>query len=346
MSDRDLLILTGEDVAAAVEGREREIIESVARAYLVHAAGDTSLPNSVFLRFPGDALNRIIALPAYLGGEFDAAGVKWVSSFPGNLARGLDRASAAIILNSVETGRPQVFMEGSLVSAKRTAAGAALAARTLHTSGPVETLGLLGCGPINFEVVRFMRAVAPSLRRLLLFDVDAGRARQFAEKCRALGDFEAHPQAEARDALGGADVVSLATTALKPHLFDLSACAPGTTVLHVSLRDLAPEVILSCDNVVDDVEHVCRAQTSVHLAEQLVGHRDFIRGTLAEVLNGTARPADGGARVTVFSPFGLGVLDIAVAGLVREAAVEAGRGSVVPSFFPDSYAGGRDGAKA
>lgn len=346
MSDCDLLILTGEDVAAAVEGREREIIEAVARAYLVHAAGESSLPNSVFLRFPGDELDRIIALPAYLGGEFDAAGVKWVSSFPGNLARGLDRASAAIILNSVETGRPQVFMEGSLVSAKRTAAGAALAARTLHTSGPVETLGLLGCGPINFEVVRFMRAVAPSLRRLRLFDVDAARARQFRERCRELGEFEAHVSAEPGNALREADVVSLATTALKPHLFDLSGCAPGTTVLHVSLRDLAPEVILSCDNVVDDIEHVCRAQTSVHLAEQLVGHRGFIRCTLAEALDGTARPPEERARLTVFSPFGLGVLDIAVAQLVREAAVAAGRGSVVASFFPNSYAGRRDEAGA
>jgi ornithine cyclodeaminase len=341
MSNRDLLILTGDDVAAAVEGREREIIEAVGRAYLAHDAGDSSLPNSVFLRFPGDDRNRIIALPAYLGGDFDAAGVKWVSSFPGNLARGLDRASAAIILNSVETGRPEVFMEGSLVSAKRTAAGAALAARTLHTSGPVETLGLLGCGPINFEVVRFMRAVAPALGRLHIFDVDTARARQFREKCRALGDFDAHVCAEPGDALRGADVVSLATTALKPHLFDLSACAPGTTVLHVSLRDLAPEIILACDNVVDDVEHVCRAQTSVHLAEQLVGHRDFIRCTLAEALAGTARPAEGDARVTVFSPFGLGVLDIAVARLAHESAVAAGRGTLVPSFFPDSYAGRR-----
>lgn len=339
MRDRDLLILTGDDVAASAGGREREIIEAVGRAYLAHAAGQSSLPNSVFLRFPGDDLNRIIALPAYLGGDFDAAGVKWVSSFPGNLARGLDRASAAIILNSVETGRPQVFMEGSLVSAKRTAASAALAARTLHTAGPIETLGLLGCGPINFEVVRFVRAVAPSLGRLLLFDVDAARARQFGEKCRALGDFEARAVEEAADALRGVDVVSMATTALKPHLFDLSACAPGTTLLHVSLRDLAPEVILASDNVVDDVEHVCRAQTSVHLAEQLVGHRDFIRCTLAEALAGTAPPPKDGAGLTVFSPFGLGVLDIAVARLVCEAAAAAGRGSVVASFLPDSYAG-------
>ncbi len=91
-------------------------------------------------------------------------------------------------------------------------------------------------------------------------------------------------------------------------------------------------MILSCDNIVDDVDHVCRAQTSIHLAEQLAGNRDFIRGTLASVVRGVipARVAD--EKITVFSPFGPGVLDMAVGKFVIDRAAANGRGTVIEAF--------------
>jgi ornithine cyclodeaminase len=338
MSNRNVLILKGDEVEAALAGREQEVIETVEAAYVAHAAGDSSLPNSLFLRFPGDERNRIIALPAYLGQGFNVAGMKWVSSFPGNLGKGLNRASAVTILNSTETGRPEVIMEGSIISAKRTAASAALAARCLQNGSPPESVGIAGCGPINFEVVRFLSAVFPKLERVLVFDVDAERAAQFRDKCAELnGNWKVEVVAESATVFREAGLVSIATTAARPHIFDLSMCPPRSTILHISLRDFSPEVILSADNVVDDVGHVCRAQTSVHLAEQLAGHRDFIRSTLADILNGVARPKADPDAVTVFSPFGLGTLDIAVSKLVSGLASEQNFGTVIESFLPPSY---------
>ena len=87
--------------------------------------------------------------------------------------------------------------------------------------------------------------------------------------------------------------------------------------------------------MVDDVDHVCRAQTSIHLAEQLAGNRDFIRCTLADILAGARAGAPGATGgIAVFSPFGLGMLDLALAQLVRDGAAERGLGTVVGSFLP------------
>lgn len=337
MRDGDILILKGGEVLALLSDQEEEIIGVVRNAYETHAEHDTSLPHSTFLRFPDNPRNRIIALPSYLGGKFAVAGMKWISSFPGNLEFGVDRASAAMILNSTQTGRLEAILEGSVISAKRTAASAALAAQVLHGAQPTRA-GLIGTGRINFEIVRFLRVVYPELSHFVVFDVSDARATQFAQKCESM--FEGvtiEPVKDLESVLKSSSLLSFATTALTPYLSDLSLCPPGTTILHVSLRDLTGEAILASDNVVDDIDHVCRAETSVHLAEQLAGNRQFIRGSLAEVINGTAHAKKEASEITVFSPFGLGILDIAIGKFVCDRACAQNTGTFLDSFPADSW---------
>ncbi len=335
MRDGDLLILKWQEVAALLEGRESEIIDAVHEAYDAHAGGDSALPHSLFLRFPDNLKNRIIALPAYLKHRGGIAGIKWVSSFPDNLNLGLERASAVLVLNSTQTGRPEALIEASLISAKRTAASAALAAQYLHEGKPADCVGIVGAGFINHEIARFLLATFPSLKDFMVYDLDPARVQQFKLKCESVFDgVTVRPAPDINTVLRAASLISFATTAAEPHLHDLSECAPGSTILHVSLRDLSPEVILSCDNIVDDIDHVCRAQTSIHLAEQLTGHRGFIRCALAEILRGDAPPRRDRESIAVFSPFGLGILDIVLGKLVLDLAGEQGKGAVISSFLP------------
>lgn len=335
MRSDDLLILRGNEVISLLEGRELQIIQSVQEAYAVHARGETSLPHSTFLLFPNAPRNRIIALPSYLGDGFQIAGLKWVASFPGNHEVGLDRASAVMILNSAETGVPTAIFEGSIISAKRTAASAALAASLLHQESSSPSVGIIGCGLINFEIVRFLRKVFPELERLLVFDLDDGKAVQFSEKWRAqYPEIRVSRAADISTVIEETSLISFATTASQPHVGDLPESSETRTILHISLRDLTPELILSRDNVVDDIDHVTRAQTSIHLAEQLCGHRDFIRCTLGDVVLGRADARSGENSTLVFSPFGLGILDLVVGKLVYDLALQEGRGTFIDSFLP------------
>jgi ornithine cyclodeaminase len=337
MRDGDIAILRGAEVRAVLAGRELELIQAVRIAYETHGDGDSSLPHSTFLPFPGQPRDRIIALPAYLGGACRIAGVKWVSSFPDNLHLGVDRASAVVILNSPLTGRPEAVLEGSVISAKRTAASAALAAQCLLSGSKVGRVGMIGCGLINFEIARFLLAVFPEAETFVLFDKDEARAKQFENK-KIFDGVGVEFAKDVKAVLRNCPLISIATTALAPHIGELRECPRESAILHISLRDLTPEVILSCDNVVDDIDHVCRAQTSVHLAEQLVGHRKFIRCTLADILRGRAPARNGSETFSVFSPFGLGVLDLAVGKLVRDLALQQGLETVIGSFLPGPWA--------
>jgi ornithine cyclodeaminase len=262
-STSDIRILGGRQVDHLLAGREIEIIRAVREAYLTHHRGGTSLPHSIFLRFPGAVKNRIIGLPAFLDGAQPVAGMKWIASFPGNLELGLSRASAVMILNSCATGRPVAIVEASIISARRTAASAALAALELTSGQPaIEEVGLIGTGLINLETSRFLAASQPSVQRFVVFDLDRPRAERFAAVLSESGaGLEAEVAPSLPSVLERCRLIAFATTAAEPHVSDLSPCPPGATLLHTSLRDLSAGVVLRADNVVDDVDHVCREGT-------------------------------------------------------------------------------------
>ena len=334
MSNNDIMIVGAADVEAALRGREEDVLDAVQKAYETHSRGASSLPHSSFLRFPDSEKDRIICLPAYLGEDYQLAGVKWIASVPGNLDRGLERASAVMILNDRLTGRPRAVIEGSIISKQRTAASAALASKALARREP-KTIGFVGCGPINVAVAQFLAVVWPGVERFVAFDLDQSRAEVFG---RSLSSFKADAEfSEAmslEDVLSECEMVAFGTTAIVPHVKSLEACPDGATILHVSLRDLDAGVILANHNVVDDLDHVNRAATSIHLASQQEGNTEFVHGSLGDILLGRVPLPEGGKRKMIFSPFGLGILDLAVADFMLNSMGETGGGTRVKSFLP------------
>ncbi|MEU2428532.1 2,3-diaminopropionate biosynthesis protein SbnB, partial [Streptomyces sp. NPDC007861] len=92
-------VVPGGQVQQALAGREKQVVELVESVYRLHGAGDSVNPPSYFLRFTDRPTSRIIALPASIGGSVHVDGLKWISSFPGNVNAGIPRASAVLILN-------------------------------------------------------------------------------------------------------------------------------------------------------------------------------------------------------------------------------------------------------
>ena len=136
------------------------------------------------------------------------------------------------------------------------------------------------------------------------------------------------------EVLSECPMVAFGTTAITPYVDNLEVCPPGATILNISLRDLNADAILANHNIVDDLDHVNRAATSIHLASQREGHTDFVHSSLGDILLGNARLPECDDRKVIFSPFGLGVLDLAVADLVLKLLAENGGGTLVKSFLP------------
>lgn len=327
-------VVGGAVVRELIDGARPDIVDVVRSTYLTHQAGDTVNPNSYFLRFPDKPNSRIIALPAFLGGKDSVAGIKWIASFPDNVERNLPRASAVLLLNDYETGYPFACLEASQISAARTAASAVLAAEELTGGRTAAKIAVVGSGIIARNIVDFFTDQRWQVGEYAIFDKVPGYAGRLAEHARATAGCSAVVADSLDAALGGADVVVLATTAAEPYLAGPEVFAPGQVVLNISLRDIDPGVILASHNVLDDIEHCLTASTSPHLAEQQSGNRNFIDGTLAQLMSHEITVSRD--RPIIFSPFGLGVLDLAVAVYVLGHAIEAGRVTAIDGFFGET----------
>ncbi|HXW45757.1 MAG TPA: 2,3-diaminopropionate biosynthesis protein SbnB [Streptosporangiaceae bacterium] len=326
-------VITGAQVRHALQGREHEMVALVEDAYRLHSAGDSVNPPSYFLRFPDRPASRIIALPASIGGRLRVDGVKWVSSFPGNVALGIPRASAVLILNDQDTGYPFACLESSIISATRTAALAASAADWLSRDRQRPArVGFFGAGLIARYIHTFLVGTGWTFDEVGIFDVSAASAAGFGRYLqRSAPDSVITVHDTAELLIRSSDLVVFATVASQPHVSELRWFEHHPLVLHVSLRDLAPEILLAAGNIVDDIDHCLKASTSPHLAEQLSGNRDFLLGTLADVMAGRVKPT--AERPLVFSPFGLGVLDLAVGKYVYDQVSRSGDLHVVDDFF-------------
>ena len=192
-----------------------EVIDAVQTGFLEKGNGRVEMPPKPGVH-PGEGDNFIHAMPASIPG-LDAVGIKWISGYPDNQARGLPYITGLLILNDPATGVPISVMDATWITGVRTAAASAVSAR--HLARPESSvLAILACGVQGTFHVDALRAVLPALTTIRAYDPDPGRVAAFAAGVHSRHGIDVTIARDAETAVRGADVIVTSGPILRtPH---------------------------------------------------------------------------------------------------------------------------------
>ncbi len=316
MYDMELLYLSQTDVES-VGLTMAEIIELVEKAFHEKGEGRVEMPPKPGIH-PGGGDNFIHAMPAYIP-AMNAAGVKWVSGFPENHLRGLPYITGLLILNDPETGLPIAVMDCVWITAMRTAAASAVAARRLARPDSA-VLGVLGCGVQGLTNTEALNVLFP-LERVMAYDVDPDAAEAFAAKITSHFDLEVVEVKTPREAVTVCDLVVTAGPILKePHAtiqagwLDEGGFASLVDFDSYWHPEALKEVDLFCTDDVAQLEHY----RSVGYFQNIPP----IHADLGELVTGRKPGRETPEQRTIACNLGLAIDDMAVAPTIYKRAVE------------------------
>jgi len=210
MSSSEVLYLSRYDVEKLNIPMEK-IIQVVEEAFLEKAKGRTEVPPKPGIHPQKDAF--IHAMPAYIP-NMRSAGVKWVSGFPENVKRGLPYISGLLILNNPETGVPKCIMDCTWITAKRTGAATAVAARYLAKPDS-RVLGVLGCGVQGRSNLEALMMVCKNLEKVKAYDTSSENLQRYVDEMTAKHGLKIVPVSSPRKAVENCDLVVTAGPILK-----------------------------------------------------------------------------------------------------------------------------------
>jgi ornithine cyclodeaminase/alanine dehydrogenase len=319
-----LLYLSQADVAA-VGLTMAEIIAALETTFHEKGQGHVEMPPKPGIH-PGGSDSFIHAMPAYIP-ALKSAGVKWVSGYPENQKLGLPYITGLLILNDVETGLPLAVMDCVWITAMRTGAATALAAKYLARPES-SVVGVLGCGVQGRTNVEALNVLFP-LKRVLAFDVKPDAARRYANEISARFDLEAVAVDTPRQAVTGCDIVVTAGPILK---------VPHRTIQGGWLDAGAFASLVDFDSYwhPDGLRQVDKFCTDDHAQLRYYRERGYFQeippvyADLGELVTGQKPGRETPGERTLTANLGLALDDMAVAPLIYRRAVEKGIGTWLP----------------
>ena len=293
-----------EHVYAAVS--PERAVDAVRDAFVAYARGEWTMPPKVYV--PAYPAGDFRAMPALGSGH---ALLKWVTSFPGNPAKGIPTVMGVVLVSSAENGRLVAVLDAGAVTAVRTGAAAVLAAETLGRKD-AETAAVVGAG-VNGEATA--RTFTARGRTPLVWDVDEARARAVAD--RVGGRLATRDEALAADLLAtvtpGREVL-LRAGSLRPgqHVSLMGADGPGKA--EIAVEELARGRVFC-----DDWEQASHGgELAAAVAAARISRDDVAQ--IGDVLIGTAEGRHSPADITLFDSTGLALQDLAVALVALKSA--------------------------
>ncbi len=320
MPEHRILYLSQSEVASAGVTM-REIIDALEVAFREHGEGRVEMPPKPGVHTRPDAF--IHAMPAYVA-ALRAVGMKWVGGYPQNQSRGLPYISGLFILNDDDTGLPLAVMDCAWITAMRTGAATAVAAK--HLARPdSSTVGILGCGVQGRSNLEALKTLFP-IERVVAYDIVPEQTDRFASEVEARWGLRVVRAEQPREAVSGCDMVVTAGPILrKPHATIkagwLNKGAFASLVDFDSYWDgpAMKEADKFCTDDVPQLEHY----RSVGYFQDIPP----VHATVGELVAGKKPGRTDPRERTMTCNLGLALDDVATAPIIYRRAIERGIGT-------------------
>jgi ornithine cyclodeaminase/alanine dehydrogenase-like protein (mu-crystallin family) len=323
-------VTTSDDVSAqmvigAEHTRDGLPFAALIAALRVAFGGDEAVPVRHHHRIdlPDGEFGTLLLMPAW-SAQSGFLGVKIATIYPGNSSRQLPGVYATYLLADAKTGRPLALLDGDQITARRTAAVAALAADYLARPDAANLL-VVGSGRVAALLPAAFSAVRP-IRAVEIWDRTPAKAEALAGRLRAEG-LPARATASLQEAAARADIISCATLATSP-LIEGSWLSAGTHLdliggFTLAMREADDACMARGRIYVDTPEAITEAgDLALPIRAGVIGE-DAVLGTLADLCGGKAAGRSNAEEVTIFKAVGTALSDITAAALVYENACGA-----------------------
>lgn len=337
MSKAELLFLNDRDMSELGCGDMNAAIHDVERAYTLTEQGDVLVPGKCVMRWgktPEDenVYGRINAMPGYLGGEYDMAGIKWIGSGPMNYKKGLPRASVTVILNDPDTKLPVCVADGTEVSAKRTGASGGVAMKLLSRSD-ASVLTICGAGAQGRTQLEAALIVRPTIRTVYVYDIRPENSKRFVEEAAAKYPGISVTAVDTPEAaVRQSDITVCVTLADKP-IIQGEWLKPGCLLMNMADYEATYDCVEKADKIVVDnwetIKHRMISTVALMWKDGLIKDED-IHGQLGQILTGAKTGRENDSEIIYFNAVGTGILDLAVVTRCYRKALELGKGTKLP----------------
>jgi alanine dehydrogenase len=302
-----------------------EVIDAVETAFKMKGLGHAQMPPKQYLfmkKYEGD----LRTMPAYLE-ETDVVAVKVVNSHPQNRKRhGLPTVMAMILLIEPESGAPKALMGGTWITALRTGAAGAIAAKYLANPNP-KIIGILGAGTQGRTQIMGLQLVFKTIEEVKVWDLNEKAAMKYAKEMQSMyNQIKIVSTKNIAKAVQGADIIVTATPSRKPlvftemveegmHINCIGADAPGK-------QELDPNILLKSKVVIDDWSQSSHGgEINVPLAKGIIKEKD-IWGDICEIVANLKKGRTSADEITVFASTGLAIQDAAAANVAYQKALK------------------------
>jgi ornithine cyclodeaminase/alanine dehydrogenase len=302
-----------------------EVIVAVREAFKQKAEGNAEAPPKPGIHPRKDSF--IHAMPAYLP-RMKSAGIKWVSGFPDNPRRGLPHISGLLILNDPETGFPTCIMDCTWVTAKRTGAATAVAAKHLARNDS-QVLGVLGCGVQGRSNLEALKATCRSLNEVRAYDISKRNLDAYVREMADQYELKVAPVSSPRKAVEQCDIVVTSGPILRnpQPVIEASWFKPGGFACPLDFDSYwKPEALLSVDKFCTDD----RDQLAYYKCQGYFAIVPDVYAELGEIVSGKKPGREKPEERIMSMHLGSAIADIATAKLVYERAKKTGLGTKLP----------------